>query len=86
MKKSGTNLKASERLPANPGAEPVLMEVPSLQGTKPITTTSAWIRGGWTGGAPDASTLATATPITNRRPLHLLDAMAMGTTGEAVVR
>lgn len=51
------------------------MEVPLLQGTKPVTTTSAWIRGGWTGGAPDASALAPATAITSRRPL--LEAMGL---------
>jgi len=62
-------------LPANPGAEPVLMDVPLSQGTKPITTRSAGIRGGWTGGAPEASTLAMATPITSRIPPF--DAMAI---------
>jgi len=54
------------------------MDVPLLQGTKPVTTTSAWMRAGCGGGAPDATTaLATATtPITSRR-FQAMDAMLL---------
>jgi hypothetical protein len=53
------------------------MDVPLLQGTKPVTTTSAWMRAGCGGGAPDATAPATATtPITSRRRLQAMDARA----------
>jgi len=54
------------------------MDVPLLQGTKPVTTTSAWMRAGCGGGAPDAPALAAATtPITSRRRLQAMDAMLL---------